>query len=82
MAVEAVAREASDFIGKPFEVAAVVALLRRYVEARKEADISAAQEEESVSSDLAHSGLVGRAVPMIVVYKPDGAGGPQREPRC
>src|SRR5580704_12254460 len=68
VAVEAVARGASDFIGKPFEVAAVVALLRRYVEARKEADISAAQEEgqaeETVSSDLSHSGLVGRAVPM------------------
>jgi DNA-binding NtrC family response regulator len=69
VAVEAVARGASDFIGKPFEVAAVVALLRRYVEARKEADISAAQEEETVSSDLSHSGLVGRAVPMIMVYK-------------
>ena len=68
-AVEAVARGASDFIGKPFEIAAVVALLRRFVEARKEAEISAAEEEEPVSADLSHSGLVGRAVPMIMVYK-------------
>jgi DNA-binding NtrC family response regulator len=72
VAVEAVARGASDFIGKPFEISAVVALLRRYVEARKEAEISAAEQEEAeepVSADLAHSGLVGRAVPMIMVYK-------------
>jgi DNA-binding NtrC family response regulator len=68
-AVDAVARGASDFIGKPFEIAAVVALLRRYMEARREADSSAAEEEETVSPDLAHSGLVGRSVPMIMVYK-------------
>jgi DNA-binding NtrC family response regulator len=69
VAVEAVTRGASDFIGKPFEIAAVVALLRRYMEARKEAEISAAEEEEPVRADLSHSGLVGRAVPMIMVYK-------------
>ena len=69
VAVEAVARGASDFIGKPFEISAVVELLRRYVEARKEAESSAGQEEESGSADLANAGLVGRSVPMIMVYK-------------
>ncbi len=72
VAVEAVARGASDFIGKPFEISAVVALLRRYVAARKEAEISASEgqeTEETASADLSHSGLVGRAVPMIMVYK-------------
>ncbi|MGO9256564.1 MAG: sigma-54-dependent transcriptional regulator [Bryobacteraceae bacterium] len=69
VAVDAVARGASDFIGKPFEISAVVALLQRYMEARREADISAAEQEEPVSADLSHSGLVGRAVPMIMVYK-------------
>src|SRR6516164_3478362 len=32
LAVEAVARGATDFIGKPFEISALVALLRRHVE--------------------------------------------------
>ncbi len=41
VAVEAVARGATDFIGKPFEIAAVVALLRRHMEARREADAAA-----------------------------------------
>ena len=34
------ARGASDFIGKPFEISAVVELLRRYLDARREADAS------------------------------------------
>lgn len=37
-AVEAVDRGATDFIGKPFDIAAVVSLLRRYLEARREAE--------------------------------------------
>src|SRR5215467_6182490 len=36
VAVEAVQRGASDFIGKPFDVSAVVELLRRLLEARRE----------------------------------------------
>jgi len=67
-AVDAVARGASDFIGKPFEISAVVALLRRFVDARREADGSAA-EEKAAPADLTQSGLVGRSVPMIMVYK-------------
>ena len=37
-AVEAVSRGATDFIGKPFDIADIVKLLRRYLEARREAD--------------------------------------------
>jgi DNA-binding NtrC family response regulator len=37
-AVEAVARGANDFIGKPFEIPAVVGLLRRHLEMREARD--------------------------------------------
>ena len=67
VAVEAVARGASDFIGKPFEIAAVVALLRRYVEAQREADAAAVPQEPE--QDFSQSGLVGRSTPMARVYK-------------
>ena len=67
VAVEAVTRGASDFIGKPFEIAAVVALIRRYVEARREAD--AAQASEEPERDFSRSGLVGRSGTMVNVYK-------------
>ena len=43
VAVEAVARGATDFIGKPFDISAVVALLRRYMDARREAEAAAAR---------------------------------------
>ena len=67
-AVEAVARGATDFIGKPFEIAAVVGLLRRYLDARREAD-ERVETPESLEADLSRSGLVGRSAPMVVVYK-------------
>ena len=66
-AVDAVAHGASDFIGKPFEISAVVALLRRYLEARREAQAAAASQDES--PQLAQAGLVGRSAPMVMVYK-------------
>ena len=37
-AVRAMAEDATDFIGKPFDVAAVVELLRRHLGARREAE--------------------------------------------
>jgi DNA-binding NtrC family response regulator len=64
-AVEAVSRGASDFIGKPFEIAAVVALLRRYIDARREAQ-SAVEPPEGL---LTRNGLVGRSAPLVMVYK-------------
>jgi DNA-binding NtrC family response regulator len=66
-AVAAVAAGASDFIGKPFEITAVVELLRRYLDARREMDEASAAERDPI--DLSHSGLVGRSAPMVVVYK-------------
>ncbi|MBZ5619795.1 MAG: sigma-54 dependent transcriptional regulator [Acidobacteriia bacterium] len=67
IAVEAVARGASDFIGKPFEISAVVALLRRYLDARREANASLASGEPDLP--LSQAGLVGRSAPMVMVYK-------------
>src|SRR6266700_1218253 len=66
IAVDAVARGASDFIGKPFEISAVVALLRRYMDARREAESTAAEPAEA---NLSQAGLVGRSAPMVMVYK-------------
>jgi len=66
VAVDAVARGASDFIGKPFEISAVVALLRRYMDARREAETEAPPPPEAT---LTHAGLVGRSSPMVMVYK-------------
>jgi DNA-binding NtrC family response regulator len=66
-AVQAVQRGASDFIGKPFEISAVVELLRRYLDARREADETPAAAEEAES--LNKAGLIGRSSSMIMVYK-------------
>ena len=66
-AVDAVARGASDFIGKPFEISAVVALLRRYLDARREAAASTVPDQ--AASGLSKAGLVGRSAPLVMVYK-------------
>ena len=66
-AVTAVARGATDFIAKPFEIADVVALLRRFVSARREAE--GAHEPKEQAEALQSSGLVGRSAPMLMVYK-------------
>ena len=67
VAVEAVQRGASDFIGKPFDISAVVALLRRYLDARREAAASGTPMESE--TQLTRAGLIGRSAPMIMVYK-------------
>jgi DNA-binding NtrC family response regulator len=67
VAVQAVERGASDFIGKPFEISAVVDLLKRILSARKEAAAAAAAEEPE--TQLSGAGLVGKSAPMIGVYK-------------
>jgi DNA-binding NtrC family response regulator len=66
-AVDAVGKGATDFIGKPFEIAEVVRLLRRHLAARQEADT--ATRTEAARQDLSASGLVGRSVPMVAVYR-------------
>jgi DNA-binding NtrC family response regulator len=67
VAVEAVARGANDFIGKPFDISAMVGLLRRYLEARRE--VVSMPEEEPTPGRLSRAGLVGRSAPMVMVYK-------------
>jgi DNA-binding NtrC family response regulator len=66
-AVRAMAEDATDFIGKPFDVAAVVELLRRHLGARREAE--SAQAPSTVESAISRSGLAGRSAPMAMVYK-------------
>ena len=66
-AVRALAEDATDFIGKPFDVAAVVELLRRHLGARREAE--SAQGSSSFESVISSSGLTGRSAPMVMVYK-------------
>ena len=68
LAVRAVAEGASDFIAKPFEMAAMMALLKRYLDARREAgDVSA--ETDSLAQEFSRSGLIGRSPAMVKVYK-------------
>jgi DNA-binding NtrC family response regulator len=66
-AVRAMSDGAADFIGKPFDVAAVVELLRRHLGARREAE--SAQTPPGIESAISGSGLVGRSAPMVMVYK-------------
>jgi DNA-binding NtrC family response regulator len=67
VAVQAVERGAADFIGKPFEIAAVVELLRRILNAKREA--AAHDAAEAPESQMTNAGLVGRSAPMVAVYK-------------
>jgi DNA-binding NtrC family response regulator len=68
LAVQALSEGATDFIAKPFEVTDVAALLRRCIDARREAS-AAEPETEALVNDLSRSGLVGRSPAMIGVYK-------------
>jgi DNA-binding NtrC family response regulator len=67
VAVQAVERGATDFIGKPFEISAVVDLLRRILSARREAEANTATD--TPENQLTNAGLVGRSAPMVAVYK-------------
>lgn len=67
-AFEAIANGATDFIGKPFEVAEVVRILRRHLSARTEAG-NHCQSEETMESKASASGLIGRSSSMVAVYK-------------
>src|SRR5580704_13765827 len=60
-AVSAIAEGATDFIGKPFDVAAVVDLLRRHLAARLEAQ--SAQASQTVENVISSSRLAGRSAP-------------------
>ncbi|HEY0385112.1 MAG TPA: sigma-54 dependent transcriptional regulator, partial [Pyrinomonadaceae bacterium] len=69
LAVRAVAEGASDFIAKPFEIAALSALVRRHLDARRETEQGGMHEETTFLEELSHSGIVGRSAAMVSVYK-------------
>ena len=60
---------ASDFIAKPFEVAALAALVRRHLDARRENDLQAISAQENLPEEFSKSGLIGRSPAMVAVYK-------------
>lgn len=69
LAVQAIQEGATDFIAKPFEVANVAALIRRYLQAQREAEVEASVETTSLTDAFSVSGLVGRSPAMVIVYK-------------
>lgn len=68
LAVRAVAEGASDFIAKPFEMAAMMGLVKRYLAAQHEAE-NAEPENEMLAQEFSRSGLIGRSPAMVKVYK-------------
>lgn len=64
--VQALAEGANDIIAKPFEVAAVVAVLQKHLAANLE---KAAAQDELHDADFLGSGLIGRSAAMMTVYK-------------
>lgn len=69
LAVQAVRDGATDFIAKPFEVAAIASLLRRHLQAQREVENEAGAGAPSLSETLSISGLVGRSPAMVAAYK-------------
>ena len=69
LAVRAVSEGASDFIAKPFEVAALAALVRRHLDSRLEAEADTATGDVPFGNEFSNSGLVGRSAAMVDVYK-------------
>jgi DNA-binding NtrC family response regulator len=70
LAVSAVSEGASDFIAKPFEMAALTALVRRHLNARREAEtMGRAAVGSALLEEFSRSGLVGRSAEMVTVYK-------------
>jgi two-component system, NtrC family, response regulator PilR len=69
VAVKAVAEGVNDFIAKPFEVAQIAALLRRNLDARREASALAAIDSATLAEQFSKSGLIGRSAAMVKVYK-------------
>jgi len=67
--VRAVSEGASDFIAKPFEVAALASLVRRHLKAHAEAEPSDKEREGALITEFSSSGLIGRSVAMVNVYK-------------
>lgn len=60
---------ASDFIAKPFEIAAVASLLKRHLDAENENREKAATPNESLTEEFSKSGIIGRSPKIVEVYK-------------
>jgi DNA-binding NtrC family response regulator len=69
LAVRAISEGASDFIAKPFEIAALTALVRRHLNARREVEQGVLTDRVSLLDEFSRSGLVGRSAVMVSVYK-------------
>ncbi len=69
LAVRAVSEGASDFLAKPFEVAALAALVRRHLGACRERAAITSPENTSLLTEFSRSGLIGRSQAMVAVYK-------------
>jgi len=69
LAVRAVSEGASDFIAKPFEVAALASLVRRHLKAHAEAEPAEMDREGRLLKEFSASGLIGRSAAMVNVYK-------------
>ncbi len=70
LAVRAISEGASDFIAKPFEIAALASLVRRHLRAHAEAETKPRTgATDSLLDELSHSGLVGRSAVMVSAYK-------------
>src|SRR5215813_499908 len=69
LAVRAVSEGASDFIAKPFEVAALASLVRRHLKAQAEAEPAEMDREGRLLKEFSASGLIGRSAAMVNVYK-------------
>lgn len=68
-AVRAIEEGATDFLAKPFEVAAMAALLRRHLEARREIEQTEGEHNESPEEDFSRSGIIGKSPAIVRVYK-------------
>ena len=64
--VQALAVGANDIIAKPFEIAGLVSVLQKHLDANRE---KTAAQDSSSETDFSHSGLIGRSAAMIAVYK-------------
>ncbi len=67
-AFESIGSGASDFIAKPFEIAALAALVRRHLDARREKDLLV-ETLEQAATDFSKSGIIGRSPAMVAIYK-------------
>ncbi|MBS1789402.1 MAG: sigma-54-dependent Fis family transcriptional regulator [Acidobacteria bacterium] len=64
--VQALAVGANDIIAKPFEIAGLVSVLQKHLDANRE---KTAAQDSTPETDFSHSGLIGRSAAMVAVYK-------------